>query len=332
MSNARDMAGLSSVNDRLSEVGNSDGALSNRNLIINGAMQVAQRGTGPVSAAPYQYNTADRMRFSLSSGVGGTWTQEVVTDQDVGDFIGNALKSSCSVAGSGGNVAGLNIRLELADVEKHVGKKLTLSYYAKSDAAVTLTPAVFADTVITMGTDTLTTSYVRYTHTFTLTSMSAKSFFDLAMRVDGAVATTHYITGVQLEVGDQSTPFEHRSYSQELALCERYYFTTWPTGIARGTNITATRNLGVVMAGSSSKIVSGGLTLPVEMRATPAVSTRSPTGLTGKYYEDYSALDFTYNYGVGIWAGTKYIGLSEYDAAANAFRAGYTHLFCDAEL
>jgi hypothetical protein len=34
---------------------------------------------------------------------------------------------------------------------------------------------------------------------------------------------TFYLTGVQLEVGDTATPFEHRSYGQELALCQRYY-------------------------------------------------------------------------------------------------------------
>jgi len=35
---------------------------------------------------------------------------------------------------------------------------------------------------------------------------------------------TWQITGVQLEVGDTATPFEHRSYGQELALCQRYYY------------------------------------------------------------------------------------------------------------
>lgn len=32
-----------------------------------------------------------------------------------------------------------------------------------------------------------------------------------------------YLTGVQFEIGNQATPFEHRPYSQELALCQRYY-------------------------------------------------------------------------------------------------------------
>ena len=31
------------------------------------------------------------------------------------------------------------------------------------------------------------------------------------------------MTGVQLEVGTKATPFEYRSYGEELALCQRYY-------------------------------------------------------------------------------------------------------------
>ena len=34
---------------------------------------------------------------------------------------------------------------------------------------------------------------------------------------------TAYLTGCQLEVGDTATPFEHRSYGEELELCQRYY-------------------------------------------------------------------------------------------------------------
>ena len=34
---------------------------------------------------------------------------------------------------------------------------------------------------------------------------------------------TFYITGIQLEVGEQATPFEHRSFADELQRCQRYY-------------------------------------------------------------------------------------------------------------
>jgi len=253
-----------------------------KNLIINGAMQVAQRTMGPVSVVPYSYNTADRMRFSTTSGTLGTWTQEVVENQDVGDFIGNALKSSCSVAGSGSNVAGLNIRLELEDIERYVGQKLTLSYYAKSDAPVTLTPAVIADTAITMGTDTFTTSYIRYTHTFTLSSLSTKTHFDMVMRVDGLVATTHYITGVQLEVGSVATPFEHRSYGEELALCQRYYYQTQ----FYANSVTALTNVSTLLWHSYAKGAAEWefheSSLPVTMRASPTVTLSDVAGTVGK--------------------------------------------------
>ena len=42
---------------------------------------------------------------------------------------------------------------------------------------------------------------------------------------------TFYITGVQLEVGSVATPFEHRQYGQELALCQRYYWKMAINGV-----------------------------------------------------------------------------------------------------
>jgi len=54
-----------------------------------------------------------------------------------------------------------------------------------------------------------------------------------AISLVGTSGATFYVTGVQLELGPLSTPFEYRLYSQELALCQRYY-ERWQTGDAYG--------------------------------------------------------------------------------------------------
>jgi hypothetical protein len=69
---------------------------------------------------------------------------------------------------------------------------------------------------------------------------------------------------VQLEAGDAATPFEHRSYGQELALCQRYY----QTGIMR---LRAALLAGTVETSNQ---------LPVTMRATPTVTGTGMGALT----------------------------------------------------
>ena len=57
-----------------------------------------------------------------------------------------------------------------------------------------------------------------------------------ATSVVGTSGATFYITGVQLEVGENATPFEHRMYSQELAMCQRYYEKNYDINTAPATN------------------------------------------------------------------------------------------------
>ena len=88
------------------------------------------------------------------------------------------------------------------------------------------------------------------------------------------VNATFKLTGVQLEVGEKATPFEHRSYGDELARCQRYFQHSF-TG-APGTGNTS--NLGVAFAGggttgNTTTFIGGAyIQLSPTMRATPTVT------------------------------------------------------------
>ena len=59
-----------------------------------------------------------------------------------------------------------------------------------------------------------------------------------ATSVVGTSGATFYITGVQLEAGSVATPFEHRMYGQELALCQRYFEKSYDVATVPGTATT----------------------------------------------------------------------------------------------
>ena len=72
---------------------------------------------------------------------------------------------------------------------------------------------------LSVGTDyqgTDSTSWVNYVTTAWANSQVTNTFVTTA-------SSTFFLTGVQLEVGSEATPFEHRSYGDELARCQRYY-------------------------------------------------------------------------------------------------------------
>jgi hypothetical protein len=79
----------------------------------------------------------------------------------------------------------------------------------------------------------------------------------------GNASATWQVTGVQLEVGSQATPFEHRSFGEELQLCKRYTYVP-VAGQAYG-------HFGGGFA-TSSTISYTDVPLPVEMRTNPAVT------------------------------------------------------------
>jgi len=255
MSKARELAELGAVYD--------SGALSNRNLIINGAMQVFQRGTSFSGNSAYN---ADRWKVDNNSGGGGQST-------DAPDGFTYSLK----IDTSSGNAA-LRQAIELPAAGEggvfRSGQKFTLSFYIKSDNAgeainIFAASGTNVDATTTAQVNdtstglTTATSWTRYTYTFTSNNVGGS---DTCYNIVPYVTTPSgavYWTGFQLELGTEATPFEHRSFGDELARCQRY------TYVVKGDDDDHTGYIGYSETTSTARF---GVLYPVPMRAAPALT------------------------------------------------------------
>jgi len=140
MSLARDIADLASVTTRLDTVGASSGALSNRNLIINGSQIVNQRGTQTVSASATTQFGPDRFKL-ITSGL-DNFVGTIAQDSDVpsGSGFANSLKITTTTAESAIDAPEyfyLNHTIEAQNLQQLAygtssAKKVTLSFWVKS--------------------------------------------------------------------------------------------------------------------------------------------------------------------------------------------------------
>ena len=225
-----------------------------RNLVINGAFQVWQRATSNSSVTSNSYPAADRWKFwANGSTMGTTRTAFTVGQTDVPNI---KYYNSIAIASNSGTGHYHTINHHVEDITRFDNVTVTLSFYAKASVAWTVgiepiqnfgsggSPS--SRVLGTTQTVSVGTSWARHEVTISLASISGKTLgttantsnFEIAMWLSGGSdfnartgsignqSGTIDITGVQLEVGT-ATPFEHRSFGDELARCQRYY---WQSG------------------------------------------------------------------------------------------------------
>jgi hypothetical protein len=118
-----------------------------------------------------------------------------------------------------------------------------------------------------------------------------------ATSVVGTNGATFYVTGVQLEVGTQATGFEYRQYTNELALCQRY-FINW-IGDSAGAVGFPMIGIGYAASSTQGSIV---ISTPVSLRATPTVTFTGTLSLVDGTSGSVTSITTIYSSSVsGFW-------------------------------
>ena len=252
------------------------GHLSNRNWVINGSFQVAQRGTTTTTTG---FQTVDRWFVNWGgTDESPTVAQVTLTSSDTGPWakgFRNALQitngNQTGGAGAGDDIT-IQTKLEAQNIANsgwdytNTSSYITLQFWVKSSIAqnfygriasndgtaksypfqtgslsantwtkVTKTIPGHADLQFDNNTGTgfifILPPFLGTNFTASGASVDTWATFDSAERTPDSTSTwyttndsTYAITGVQIEVGQAPTPFEHRSYADDLLACFRYYY------------------------------------------------------------------------------------------------------------
>ena len=279
-----------------------------RNLIINGAMQVAQRGTSETGASTSGYYTVDRWLFNFSGG-----SLDIEQSSDAPENFSNSLRatvdSTFSPRSDTSDQNYIGTRLESQNVY-HLGygtpspRVSVLSFWVKSNDTGNRVLWLFNNN---------SSQFRHYAQVFSVAQVNTWEKFEFLIPTDtvsfdndnntgldiriilasaftggipdsewvnlsdnrhagidnffDTVGNEFYLTGVQLEVGDTATEFEHRSYGDELALCQRYYYQLGPS----------LPRFGVLGEAIASTVAQFNYVLPVKMRSSPSLLTDSNT-------------------------------------------------------
>jgi hypothetical protein len=276
------------------------GFTAGKNKLINGDFNIWQRGTSFSGSSQY---TADRWLIDADTS-GFSQSRQAFTAGTAPVTGYESQYFMRTVRGTGGTYCNSQQRIE--DVRTFANQTVTLSFWAKASASCTIEP-FYIQSFGSGGsgavsgsfgtTTTLTTSWVRYSYTVAIPSVSGKtigasSYLNiLVARITSSTNVDVDTWGVQLEAGSTLTAFQTATgtLQGELAACQRYYYrqtSTYPTG---------TYNLGNSITTGLAYV---NLLHPVSMRIPPAAievpSTITNIKLTNIFSTNYTITSATY--------------------------------------
>ena len=248
-----------------------------KNKIINGDMSIWQRGTSATMTNNTHAFGPDRYRAYVTFSAGTTtFAQQTFTPgaAPVAGYEGQYFaRLTC---GSTSTYAEISQKIE--DVRTLAGQTATLSFWAKSSAAIVFTPYLIqqfgsggSGDVATAGSNvTLTTSWVRYTATISVPSITGKTIGTngcllaaLAYSSGTLNSATIDLWGVQVEAGSVATAFQTATgtIQGELAACQRYCI------VYSGDN-----TIGNAPASSTTAVPRIPIATPAVLRTTPTMT------------------------------------------------------------
>lgn len=273
------------------------GSLGFRNKIINGNFDIWQRGTTQTASVAGSYFVADRFSWNPQGNTITTSRQQFTTGQT---SVPNepTYFHRMQVTASAATQPSLEQCIE--SVTTLANKQATLTFWAKGASNFNLTCSVSqnfgtggspsSSVTNVISTVSLTTSWQKFTLTFSVPSISGKTIgsdnndnLKIVWQMPANSNNTFDIAQVQLEEGPTATSFEQRPISLELSLCQRYFETNY-TDIVPGTPSVGSdiHTNGIPNVGQFKYNFAVGF--KVTKRTSPTVTLYSPkTGAAGKF-------------------------------------------------
>jgi hypothetical protein len=320
-----------------------------KNAVINGGFDIWQRGTSFSSPANSTF-IADRW-FMYYDGSGATRTisqQTFTGDNPSGCNASYYLRWAQTVAGTGATTNGMFSK-NIEDVRNFNGQTVTVSFWAKADAARTIILSTYQEfgtggSGAVLGNETsfsATTSWQRFSVSFTLPSVTGKtitsnSSISFILAFPPNTVQTIEVTGLQLELGSVATRFTRAggTIQGELAACQRYYQKSYAQGTAVPTNSTLAGSQSLANVSVADQAFIGYQYLPVVMRIAPTVTIYSYTSSTAARVSNGNGTDLAANSGLaGGIADRGYYVYNGSGGSISAANGGYLfHYQASAEL